>query len=101
MKHISHLTAAFKNDVQPSSRIFAAPRASDSCCISSSSARSKCCGTDIRGNLWYICLIRSEIESQSLCKMKPNYYYGSTYIIKVTGACGQIKCFPHHELLMS
>ena len=46
----SHLIAAFRNDEQPYTRVFAAPRASWSFCMSSSSARSKCCGTGIRGN---------------------------------------------------
>ena len=42
---ISHLIAAFKNDMQHSTRVFAAPRASLSCCISSSSPKS--CGNGI------------------------------------------------------
>lgn len=43
--------AAFRNDEQPSTRVFAAPIASENCCMASSAAKSKCCGAEIRGNL--------------------------------------------------
>ena len=46
----AYLIAALKNDEQPSTLTFAAAKASESCCMSSSSVRSRCCGTDIRGN---------------------------------------------------
>lgn len=56
----SHLIAAFKNEMQHSTRVLAAPRASASCCISSSSARR--CGRAIRGNNSQIFLTRSKID---------------------------------------
>lgn len=55
----SHLIAPFKNVEQPSTHNFSAPRASEIVCISSSSPRSKCWGTGIRGTFLKIFLTRS------------------------------------------
>lgn len=60
-KEKTHLIAALRKDEQHSTRVFADPRASWSCCMSTS-AKSRLCGIGIRGNFSKIILTRSRIK---------------------------------------